>query len=169
MKVKSLDQLFETGLRYAYDSEQKLVKKGILSMIEAASSQELRSALEGHLQETIGHVTRLERIFGMIGAEPKAEDNSIMDEITKTAEKMVDVTEEGSALRDSVLITGGGYVEHHETAAYESLASVARQLGRTDAAGLLDQIMNEEIAAAKKLLEIGDRIVNPSASQQRAA
>jgi ferritin-like metal-binding protein YciE len=105
MKVKSLDQLFETGLRYAYDSEQKLVKKGILSMIEAASSQELRSALEGHLQETIGHVTRLERIFGMIGAEPKAEDNSIMDEITKTAEKMVDVTEEGSALREDTSST----------------------------------------------------------------
>jgi len=65
-------------LRYAYDTEQKLVKKGIPSMIEAASSQECASALEQHLQETRNHATRLERVFGIIGAEPKTEDDDIL-------------------------------------------------------------------------------------------
>jgi ferritin-like metal-binding protein YciE len=169
MKVKSLDQLFETGLRYAYDTEQKLVEKGIPSMIEAASSQELRSALEQHLEETRTHVTRLERVFALIGAEPKAEDDDIIDEITKTADKMVSHTEDGSPLRDAVLIIGGGHVEHYEMAVYGSLAAFARQLGLGDAASLLEQTLNEEKAADAKLTEIGEKSVNPRATQVRKA
>jgi ferritin-like metal-binding protein YciE len=169
MKIKSFDELFENGLRYAYDTEQKLVKKDIPSMIEAASSQELRSALEQHLQETRNHVARLERVFGIIGAEPKTEDDDIIDEITKTADHMVGATEEGSPLRDAVLIIGGNHVEHYEMAVYGSLASFARQLGYGEAATLLEQTLNEEKAADAKLTEIGERSVNPRAKQVRRA
>ena len=63
MKIKSLQDLFETGLKYAYDYEQKLVKKGIPSLIEASSSSELRNALEQHLDETRGQISRLEQVF----------------------------------------------------------------------------------------------------------
>lgn len=169
MKIKSFNELFETGLRYAYDTEQKLVEKGIPSMIDAANSQELRSALEQHLQETRNHVTRLERVFGIIGAEPKTEDDDIIDEITKTADKMVSATEDGSPLRDVVLIIGGGHVEHYEMAMYGSLASFARQLGYGDAASLLEQTLNEEKAADAKLTQIGERSVNTRAAQVRQA
>ena len=62
-KIKSLRELFEIELRYAYDCEKKLVEKGLPGMIENAASSELRSALEHHLQETRTHVTRLERVF----------------------------------------------------------------------------------------------------------
>jgi len=60
-KIKSLREFFEVELGYAYDCERKLVNKGLPSMIENASTPELRSALQQHLQETQGHVTRLER------------------------------------------------------------------------------------------------------------
>ena len=110
MKIKNLQSLFETGLRYAYDSEQKLAEKGIPSMIEAAGAPELRSAFEQHLQETRNHVVRLKRVFAIIGAEPKTEDNDIIDEITDAAEDMVDATEDGSPLRDVVLILSGNQV-----------------------------------------------------------
>ena len=90
MKIKNLQSLFETGLRYAYDCEQKLAEKGIPSMIEAASSAELRTALEQHLEETRTHVTRVEKVFGIIGAEPEAEDDDIIDEMTDVAENMID-------------------------------------------------------------------------------
>lgn len=169
MKIKSLPEVFETGLRYAYDTEQKLVEKGIPSMIEAASSEELRSALTQHLQETQTHVSRLEEVFSLIGAEAKAEDDDIIDEITKTADHMVSATEDGSPLRDVVLIIGGGHVEHYEMAVYESLSSIAQQLGRADAATLLQKTLNEEKAADAKLKEIGERSVNPQASQERHA
>jgi ferritin-like metal-binding protein YciE len=169
MKIKSFSELFENGLKYAYDTEQKLVEKGIPSMIEAAGSPELRSALEEHLEQTRNHVRRLERVFGMIGAEPKAEDDDILDEIKKTADHMVGATEDGSPLRDAVLIIAGGQVEHYEMAVYGSLSAVARQLGLADAAGLLEQTLSEEKAAAAKLAEIGERKVNPQASQEHRA
>ena len=60
-KVESIQDLFERGLRHLYDCEQKLVKKGLPSMIEAAGSSELRRVLEQHLQETRNHIRRLER------------------------------------------------------------------------------------------------------------
>jgi ferritin-like metal-binding protein YciE len=169
MKIKTFNELFETGLRYAYDTEQKLVEKGIPSMIEAAASPELRSALEQHLDETRNHVVRLDRVFAIIGVEPKAEDDDIIDEITKTADHMVGATEDGSPLRDAVLIVGGGQVEHYEMAVYGSLAAIARQLGRADVAALLEQTLHEEKAAATKLAEIGERTVNPHANQERRA
>jgi len=169
MKIKNFRGLFETGLRYAYDCEQKLVEKGIPGMIEASSSTELRTALEQHLEETRTHVTRLERVFKSLGADAKTEDNDIIDEMTDAAEEMISATEDGSPLRDAVLIVSGNQVEHYEIALYGSLASFARQLGMQDAAGLLQQTLKEEKAADAKLTEIGERIVNPQAAQEARA
>jgi len=170
MKVKDLQGLFENGLRYAYDCEQKLAEKGIPSMIDASSSTELRTALEQHLEQTRTHITRLEKVFPMIGAEAKTEDNDIIDEMTDATENMVDATENGSPLRDAALIVGGNLVEHYEMAAYGSLVSFARQLGLNEAVGLLQQTLEEEKAADAKLTQIGERSVNPQATQlQRAA
>jgi len=169
MKIKSFRGLFETGLRYAYDCEQKLVDKGIPSMIEASSSADLRTALEKHMEETRTHVTRLERVFKLIGAEAKKEDNNIIDKISDAADKMASATEDGTPLRDAVLIVSGNEVEHYEMAVYGSLASFARQLGIPEAVGLLEQTLNEEKAADAKLTQIGESIVNPQAAQERRA
>ncbi|MGC2447306.1 MAG: DUF892 family protein [Candidatus Sulfotelmatobacter sp.] len=169
MKIKNLQGLFETGLRYTYDCEQKLVKKGIPSMIEAANSQELRSALQQHLQETQNHVTRLERVFALIGAEAKTEDNDIIDEMTDAAEDMVSATEDGSPLRDAALIVAGNQVEHYEMAAYGSLIAFARQLGIREAAELLQQTLNEEKAADAKLTQLAETTINRQATQMPRA
>ena len=169
MKLKSFNELFETGLRYAYDCEQKLVKKGIPDMIDNATSPELRNALQQHLQETQNHVARLERVFGIIGAPPKTEDNDIIDEIHTAAKHIVSNTEDGSILRDAGLIVSGNQVEHYEMAAYGSLVSFARQLGYRDAADLLQQTLNEEKAADAKLTQIGETTINPKAVQERRA
>jgi len=169
MKIENFRTLFETGLRYAYDCEQKLVKKGIPSMIEASKSQELRSALEQHLQETRQHVLRIERIFSILGVEAKKEDDDVIDEITKAAERMIKATDEGSPLRDAVVIVGGNEVEHYEIAVYGSLVSFAKRLGLNEAADLLEQTLNEEKAADAKLTAIGERSVNEQAARERRA
>lgn len=169
MKIRSFQELFEIGLRYAYDCEQKLVKKGIPEMIEKSTSPELRNALEQHLQETRNHVTRLERVFGIVRADVKTEDNDIIDEITSAAKDMVSATEDGSLLRDAALIVAGNEVEHYEMAAYGSLVAFARQLGYTEAATLLEQTLNEEKSADAKLTQIGEMTVNPRATQERRA
>jgi ferritin-like metal-binding protein YciE len=169
MKIKSFQDLFENGLRYTYDCEQRLVKKGIPSMIKASNSTELRSALEQHLQETRTHMTRLERIFGIIGAEPKTEDNDIIEEMIDATENMVSGTDDESPLRDAALIVGGNMVEHYEMAVYGSLAAFAQQLGMNEAASVLQQTLQEEKAADAKLTQIGETVVNPRAMQQRRA
>jgi ferritin-like metal-binding protein YciE len=80
-KVKTLNELFVIGLRYAYDGERKLVNKGLPSMAEAATSPTLRNAFEHHLQETRGQVARLEKAFAAAGVEPDTKDNDIIDEL----------------------------------------------------------------------------------------
>jgi len=169
MKIKDSRGLFETGLRYAYDCEQKLVKKGIPGMIKGSSSPELRSALEQHLQETRNHVTRLERVFGAIGSEPKTEDNDIVDEMVDAAENMISATEEGSPLRDAAIIVSGNFVEHYEMAAYGSLVVFAQHMGMSEVVNLLQQTLQEEKAADAKLTQIGEKLVNPKAIQERRA
>ncbi len=168
MKIESLRDLFEIELCYAYDCEQKLVKKGLPSLIESASSPELRSALEQHLQETRGQVARLERVFSSIGVEAKTKDNDVLDELTSSAEDMIgDI--KASALRDAAIVVSGNKVEHYEMALYGSLVAFAQQLGFRDAATLLQQILDEEKAADAKLTQIGETNVNPSAAQELRA
>jgi len=156
-KVKSLRELFELELRYAYDAEQKLVKKGLPSMIEAANSTELRTALQQHLQETQTHVTRLERVFSAIRVQPETKGNSILDDMTKAAGDSVSNIED-STLRDTALVVNGNFVEHYEIALYGTLVAFAKQLGIQEAASLLEQTLNEEKAADAKLTQIGQTL-----------
>ena len=166
MTIESLQDLFETELRFALDCEQKLAKKGLPSMIEAANSPELRNALEQHLQETRNQVARLERVFTAIGAKSDTEDNDVFDELLNAAEDVIDDID-ASPLRDAALIVCGNLVEHYEIALYGSLVAFAQQLGKRDAATLLQQTLDEEKAADAKLTQIGQRSINPSAAQQR--
>ncbi len=168
MKLETLRDLFEIELRYAYDCEQKLVKKGLPGMIEAASSPDLRNALEQHLQETCGQVSRLERVFAAIGAEKTTETNDILDEMISGTEDMIgDI--EAPALRDAALIMSGNKVEHFEMALYGSLVAFAQQLGFREAAALLQQTLDEEKAADAKLTALGETTINPKAQQPKAA
>ena len=166
MKIENLRQLFETELRYTYDCEQKLVKKGLPTMISNATSPELRSALEEHLEETRSHITRLDRVFSIVGSEAKTEDNDVLDEITSSAKDMIDDIKVDS-VRDAAIIVGGNKVEHYEMAIYGSLAAFARQLGFTEAASLLEETLEEEKTADAKLTQIAESLVNTQASQQR--
>jgi ferritin-like metal-binding protein YciE len=165
-KIKSLRELFEIELRYAYDCEQKLVEKGLPTMIENADSSELQNALKQHLEETRNHVTRLDRVFAALGAEPKTKDNDILDEMMSAAKDSVSNIDP-SPLRDAALITNGNEVEHYEIALYGSLK--ARHLGLPDAVGLLDQTLNEEKQADAKLTQIAETMLNPQAARRQTA
>src|SRR5271165_2134797 len=165
-KVRSLRELFEIELRYAYDCEQKLVEKGLPGMIEHASTNQLRSALEQHLQETRTQVTRLERVFSLMGVEPEVESNAII-ELTSAAKASVSHIED-SPLRDAALVVNGTFVEHYEIALYGALVSFAKKLGLRDAAILLQETLGEEKAADAKLSQIGETLLNDQAVKQSA-
>lgn len=168
MKVETLRDLFEVELRYAYDCEQKLVKKGLPTMIENANSPELRSALEQHLQETRNQVSRLDRVFTIIGASAKTEGNDVFDEMSDAVKDAIDETATEN-LRDAALILCGNMVEYYEIALYGSLIAFAKQLGFQDAVQLLQQTLNEKKAADEKLTQLAETRINPSAAQERRA
>jgi ferritin-like metal-binding protein YciE len=165
--VKSLRELFEIELRYAYDCEKKLVEKGLPKMIESVTSPELKTALEGHLQETRTHVARLERVFGAIGVEPETRSNEILDKMTGAAADSISHIE-ASPLRDAALISNGNQVEHYEIALYGTLVSFARTLGLQAAVAPLEETLNEEKLADAKLTKIGESLANNRAATQRA-
>ncbi len=166
-KVNSLRELFEIELKYAYDCEQKLVKKGIPTMIENAGSPELRTALEHHLNETHNHVARLEQVFAAIGIAPDTKGNDILDKMLSAAKDSVSNIDD-SPLRDSALIANGNYVEHYEIATYGTLAAFARHLGLQNAVSLLETTLKEEKAADAKLTQIGGTLMNPRAAKSQA-
>ena len=169
MTIENLRDLFEIGLRYAYDCEQQLVKKGIPGMIKGASSPELKSALEQHLEETRAHVSRLETVFSQIGAKADTEDNDVVEEMIDAAEGMISDID-ASPLRDAALIVAGNQVEHYEMATYGSLIAFAEQLGLGQVVTVLQQTLQEEKAADEKLTQIGESAVNPrAAGEQKAA
>lgn len=168
MKIESLRDLFEFKLKCAYDLEQKLVKKGIPGMIKGATSPDLKTALEQHLEETHTHVSRLEKVFSSIGVEADTEDNDVIDQMIAGAEDII-VDIDASPLRDAAIIVGGNGVEHYEMAIYGSLVAFAKQLTFRDAANLLQQTLEEEKAADAKLTELGESSINPRAAQERQA
>jgi ferritin-like metal-binding protein YciE len=167
-KVNSLRELFEIELKYAYDCEQKLVEKGLPSMIENASSQELKSALQEHLQETRNHVVRLEHIFSALGKEPDTKGNDILDEMTSAAKDSISNIDD-SPLRDAALIANGNQVEHYEIALYGTLVSYAKSLGLQNAVSPLQETLQEEKQADAKLTQIGENMLNAQAARYRAA
>jgi ferritin-like metal-binding protein YciE len=167
MKIKTLRDLFEIKLRYAYDCEQKLVKKGLPTMIELASSSELRNALEQHLEQTREHVTRLEEVFAFAGTEADTKGNDVFDKMASAAKDNEDI--ESPSLRDAALISSGNEVEHYEIALYGSLAAWAQQLGLQDAVNLLKQTLQEEKDADAKLTALGSTVNAQAAQERRAA
>jgi ferritin-like metal-binding protein YciE len=165
--VKTLRELFEIELRYAYDTEKKLVDKGIPSMIESASSPELRSALQTHLSETQNHVTRLERVFGALGVEPDTKTNDILDKMTAAAKDSTSNIEQ-SSLRDAALIANGNAVEHYEIALYGTLVSFAKALGLQNVVAPLQETLEEEKKADAKLTQLAESVTNMRAARVSA-
>ena len=136
-------------------------------MIESASSSQLRTALQQHLQETQMHLTRLERIFSAIGREPDTKTNDIFDKMSGAAKDSTSNIE-SSPLRDAALIVNGNFVEHYEIALYGSLVAFARNLGLTDAVALLEKTLNEEKKADATLTQIAETL-NPQAAKYQSA
>ncbi len=163
MKLESLRDLFVHEIRDLYDAEKRLVKK-LPEMAESASAGDLRAALEQHLMQTREHVTRLERVFGILDEKAKSESCKGMDGIIDEAEDVIDSADE-PRVKDAAIIGAAQKVEHYEIAAYGTVRTYAQQLGIEEAARLLQQTLNEEGEADKRLTAIAERQVNAQAAR----
>jgi ferritin-like metal-binding protein YciE len=160
--IKKMDDLFVHTLRDIYYAEQQIVK-ALPEMVEKASSNELKTAFKNHLQETKGHVARLEQVFKLHGKDAKGVDCPAIDGIIEEAEEIAGDIDDKTVL-DAGLIAAAQAVEHYEMTRYGSLVAWAKQLGRGDCASLLQQNLDEEKNADKKLTTIAESNVNRKAA-----
>jgi ferritin-like metal-binding protein YciE len=149
---EQLQELFVDELKDIYWAEKTLTK-AIPKMIKNATCPELKSGLESHLEETEGHVSRLEQIFEIMGKKAQAKKCEAMAGLTKEAEELMEENEEGP-MRDAAIISAGQKVEHYEIATYGTLKAFAGILGLDEVADILDQTLTEEKAADEKLTEV---------------
>src|SRR5215813_7899990 len=156
--IKTMNDLFMHTLQDIYYAENKIVKS-LPEMIENATDAQLKSGLQSHLGETKGHVQRLEMVFQMLGKKAKSVDCPAIDGILEEAQDVTGDVADKNVL-DAAIIAAGQAVEHYEITRYGSLIAWAKQLGRNDAARLLEQTLGEEKAADKKLTTIAESKVN---------
>ena len=162
MHSSQLMELFEKELKDIYWAEKALTK-ALPKMIKNATSEELINALENHLTETVEQVSRLEHVFTLIGKKAVAKTCEAMKGLIEEAEEIMSDCEEG-AMRDAGIIAAGQKVEHYEIATYGTLSQFAETLGLIDAVTLLQQTLEEEKAADRKLTEVAVGAVNVAAA-----
>lgn len=147
MSLDSLQDVLHEQLRDLLSAEKQLTK-ALPKMAKAASSEELREAIEDHLQVTEGHVQRLVQIFDKLGEPPKAKTCKAMQGLIEEGGEVIKEKRESepSAI-DAALIAAAQRVEHYEISAYGSARAFAEALGHMDIANLLQQTLDEESQA----------------------
>jgi ferritin-like metal-binding protein YciE len=158
--MRSLRETFMLEMADLYDAEKQIIQ-ALPKMAKAAQDEELRHALEEHLEETEEQVTRLEQVFEILGEKAKGKKCKGVEGLLKEGEEIIKQSS------DAALICAAQKVEHYEIAAYGSLLAWARLLGDEDAADLLEETLDEEKSADEKLTQVAETAVN--LEEQQAA
>ncbi len=163
MALKSLHDLFVNELKDLYSAENQLVK-ALPKMAKAANSPELRTAFEEHLEVTKMQVERLETIFGQLEESPKGKKCKAMEGLIEEGSEMME-EDAAPAVMDAGLIAAAQRVEHYEIAGYGCVRTFANLLGFDKAADLLQETLDEEGEADKKLTDLAESVINVSAEE----
>jgi ferritin-like metal-binding protein YciE len=147
-----MEELFVDELKDLYSAE-KQITKALPKMAKGASSEELREAFLSHLEETNGQIARLEQAFEILGEKPTGKTCVGMKGVLEEGSEMLEDTDKGE-VRDAGLISAAQRVEHYEMAGYGSARDFAKLLGQSEIANLLNETLEEEKAADKKLTGI---------------
>jgi ferritin-like metal-binding protein YciE len=160
--IKNMDDLFVHTLRDIYYAEKQIVKS-LPEMIEKANNPQLKQGFQTHLRESENHVKRLDQVFGLLGKQAQGVDCPAIDGIIEEAEDVAGEVQDKTVL-DAALIAAAQAVEHYEMTRYGTLIAWAKQMGRNDAAALLNQTLEEEKATDKKLTQMAESNINRRAA-----
>ena len=163
MSNESLKKLYVDELKDLFSAESQLVK-ALPKMAKAASSDELRAGFEKHLEQTKGHVQRLEEIFESLDENPKGKKCVGMEGLVKEGSEVMEEDFEEAVL-DAGLIGAARRVEHYEMAAYGAVCEIAKVLGQTKHASLLEKTLTEEKQTDEKLASLA-RDINTQANEE---
>lgn len=161
-KDKTLEDLFYDTLKDIYYAERQIVR-ALPKMARAAQSADLKAGFEKHLQETEGHVERLQQVFELIGERAQGKTCEAIQGIIAEGEEIIDEFK-GTPALDAGLISAAQAVEHYEIARYGTLRTWANTLGQQQVVKLLDQTLQEEGNADKTLTKLAMTAANQKAA-----
>lgn len=165
MKDSSLHKFFVNALKDIYFAEDAIVQ-ALQKMQDAATTEELKDAFEDHQLQTKKHISRLEKVFKLIGETPEKKECKAIVGIIQEGEEIIKSTEQGSMTRDAALIIAAQKVEHYEIATYGGLAQLAITMGHDKAADLLEKTLQEEEETDLMLTDIAEESINFDAEQE---
>jgi ferritin-like metal-binding protein YciE len=158
-------EFFTDQLKDLYWAEKHLVQK-LPSLQRAASSEELKNAIEEHIEQTQQQVARLEEVFSLLDKKPQAKKCDAMEGLTTEAKTVISETESGTATRDVGIIMSAQKVEHYEISAYGSLVQLAKTIGLNDVAEILEETLAEEKDTDVLLTQIAENNINYEAAEE---
>lgn len=156
MSVGTLEELFIEELKDLYSAEKQIVRS-LPKLAKAASTPELQEALESHLEETKVQVERLDKIAEIVGKKLTGKTCAGMKGVLEEGSEVLEEVEEGN-VRDAALIGASQRVEHYEMAGYGTARDFAKLLGLEEVVDLLEQTLEEEKAADRKLTAIAKTV-----------
>jgi ferritin-like metal-binding protein YciE len=164
VSVGTMTELFVDELKDLYSAEKQITRV-LPKLAKAATSVDLKQAFLSHLEETNGQVARLDKIFETLGKTPRGKTCVGMKGVLEEGAEVLEDTDKGS-VRDAALISAAQRVEHYEMAGYGSVRDFAKMLGQGEIATLLEETLEEEKAADKKLTSIAKQ-VNAEAKREQ--
>ena len=165
MPNENFKKLYVNELKDLFSAENQLLK-ALPKMAKAASSDELRTGFEEHLEQTKVHVQRLEEIFESLDESPKGKKCVGMEGLVKEGSEVMEEDFEDAVL-DAGLIGAARRVEHYEMAAYSAVCEFAKVLGQTMHASLLEKTLAEEKQTDETLAALAEEI-NTQAGEERS-
>ncbi len=153
-----------TNSRFVRRQESQLVK-ALPKMAKTASNEKLQEAFNDHLEQTRGHVNRLEEISDRLGLDLSGKKCKAMEGLIKEGKEVLE-SEGDDEIIDLALIAAAQRVEHYEISAYGSARALAEQLGDSSSVQLLQETLNEESAADKKLTNIAEQDLYPKTRER---
>jgi ferritin-like metal-binding protein YciE len=162
MPGSMLHEFFMDALKDIYWAEKALLK-GLQKMAKNTTSEDLRTAFEDHREVTQTQVERLEQVFELMGKKAQAKKCPAMQGLLEESVETIEETEDDTYTRDCALIVSAQKAEHYEIAAYGSLVTLARAMGHTEAADLLQETLDEEKETDALLTQIAEGHINEEA------
>jgi ferritin-like metal-binding protein YciE len=156
MKLDSLQKLFVDELRDLHHAEARLVK-ALPKLVKAATSPDLRSALENHLEQTKVHVKRLDHVLETLEVSAKGKKCLAMEGMIHEAADLLDRQADPEVL-DAAIIAEVQRMEHYEIAGYGCVRTYARVLGLDSLAAILQTTLDEEADEDKLLTRLAETI-----------
>ncbi|HBR7226381.1 TPA: ferritin-like domain-containing protein [Klebsiella aerogenes] len=164
MKIQTIEDIFIHLLSDTYSAEKQLTR-ALAKLSRASAREELQTAFSAHLEETQGHIERIDKLLEQNDQiRLKRMKCVAMEGLIEEANEVIEATEKNE-IRDAALIAAAQKVEHYEIAAYGTLCTLAEQLGYKAAVKLLAETLEEEKDADMKLTDIAVGHVNQDAQQ----